>query len=160
MYIAARQASLLCPLWRISSSSWCRHRGYNWYTSFLYFCLFFSSSNLISSDFINFKTVNATLFKPTANDPEEPEIVIEASTPVVQLSTGDYFRIICYIVIPQPFPFPSSPSPSPSPSPYPSNSSSNSPSILSLEFSFTSTPIFLSFIVVRYLFCGYTRMGR
>lgn len=28
-----------------------------------------------------------------SSDTKEPEIVIEASTPVVQLSTGDYFRI-------------------------------------------------------------------
>jgi len=47
-----------------------------------------------TTDFTDIKTVNATLFKPTGSgDTEEPEIVIEASTPVVQLSTGDYFHI-------------------------------------------------------------------
>lgn len=45
-------------------------------------------------DFTSFKVINDTFLEPTGpNDQQEPEIVIEASTPVVQLSTGDYFHI-------------------------------------------------------------------
>jgi predicted GH43/DUF377 family glycosyl hydrolase len=45
-------------------------------------------------DIETFKTLNAELIKPNgAANVNAPEIVIEASTPVVQLSTGDYFHI-------------------------------------------------------------------
>jgi len=45
-------------------------------------------------DFETFQVLNDSLIKPNgANDRVAPEIVIEASTPVVQLSTGDYFHI-------------------------------------------------------------------
>jgi len=45
-------------------------------------------------DMASFKTINSTLIVPTGtNDKIQPEVVIEASTPVVQLSTGDYFHI-------------------------------------------------------------------
>jgi len=65
-----------------------------------HYCLFGESPPLpglgvaATMDMENFKVVNNTLMKPNGpNDPEAPEIVIEASTPVVQLSTGDYFHI-------------------------------------------------------------------
>jgi len=47
-----------------------------------------------TTDMINFKVLNATFLKPNGpNDKNEPEVVVEASTPVIQLSTGDYFHI-------------------------------------------------------------------
>eukprot|EP01113_Clastostelium_recurvatum_P030210 TRINITY_DN3660_c0_g1_i3.p1 TRINITY_DN3660_c0_g1~~TRINITY_DN3660_c0_g1_i3.p1 ORF type:complete len:249 (+),score=24.30 TRINITY_DN3660_c0_g1_i3:403-1149(+) len=49
-----------------------------------------------TSDFENFKILNSTLFKANGQDDKQaPEIVVEASTPLVQLSTGDYFHIYC-----------------------------------------------------------------
>jgi len=49
-----------------------------------------------TSDFETFKVVNSSLYKPNgAGNALAPEIVVEASTPVVQLSTGDYFHMYC-----------------------------------------------------------------
>jgi predicted GH43/DUF377 family glycosyl hydrolase len=45
-------------------------------------------------DFVNYTIVNATWLEPNgANNTEEPEIVLEAASNVVQLSTGDYLHI-------------------------------------------------------------------
>lgn len=47
-----------------------------------------------TTNFANYTIVNSTWLEPLgANNTEEPEIVLEAATPVVQLSTGDYFHI-------------------------------------------------------------------
>ncbi|KAL0490258.1 hypothetical protein AKO1_006603 [Acrasis kona] len=47
-------------------------------------------------DMKTFTTINDTLFKANSKDDKyAPEVVIEASTPIVQLSTGDYFHIYC-----------------------------------------------------------------
>eukprot|EP01006_Ploeotia_vitrea_P044893 TRINITY_DN66882_c4_g11_i1.p1 TRINITY_DN66882_c4_g11~~TRINITY_DN66882_c4_g11_i1.p1 ORF type:complete len:339 (+),score=17.60 TRINITY_DN66882_c4_g11_i1:25-1017(+) len=47
-----------------------------------------------TTDFQSFKTVNGSFLRPNgAKDKKEPEIVVEASTPLVKLSTGDYLHI-------------------------------------------------------------------
>ena len=65
-----------------------------------HYCIFGESPPLpglgiaATYDLETYKTLNATFVEPNgASDPEEPEIVVEASTPVVQLSTGDYLHI-------------------------------------------------------------------
>jgi hypothetical protein len=62
---------------------------------FLFIYSLISYTLICCKDFSDFKDLNTTFLEPTgSSDTEEPEIVIEASTPVVQLSTGDYFRIM------------------------------------------------------------------
>eukprot|EP00698_Gefionella_okellyi_P009615 TRINITY_DN2466_c0_g1_i2.p1 TRINITY_DN2466_c0_g1~~TRINITY_DN2466_c0_g1_i2.p1 ORF type:complete len:326 (-),score=31.93 TRINITY_DN2466_c0_g1_i2:619-1596(-) len=47
-----------------------------------------------TTDFKSFTVVNSSWLRPLgANDTLQPEIVIEASTPPVRLSTGDYFHL-------------------------------------------------------------------
>jgi len=47
-----------------------------------------------TTDFEQFKVVNPKYILPNGpNNPNEPEIVLEASTPVLELSTGDYLHI-------------------------------------------------------------------
>ena len=45
-------------------------------------------------NFVNYTVLNATWLEPNgANNTDEPEIVLEAASNVVQLSTGDYLHI-------------------------------------------------------------------
>lgn len=47
-----------------------------------------------TTDFVNYTYINTTWFEPLgANNTQEPEIVLEAATPVVQLSSGDYLHL-------------------------------------------------------------------
>lgn len=47
-----------------------------------------------TTDFVTYTTLNATWLEPNgAADPTAPEIVLEAATPPVRLSTGDYLHI-------------------------------------------------------------------
>jgi len=64
-----------------------------------HYCLFGESPPLAgvgiasTMDIETFKVMNSTFLKPNgANDAKAPEIVIEASTPLVKLSTGDYLH--------------------------------------------------------------------
>jgi hypothetical protein len=45
-----------------------------------------------TSNFINYTYINTTWMEPLFNNTEEPEVCLEASTPPVQLSTGDYLH--------------------------------------------------------------------
>lgn len=48
----------------------------------------------MTRDFVSYTTLNATWLEPLgANNTDEPEIVLEAATTPVQLSTGDYLHL-------------------------------------------------------------------
>ena len=47
-----------------------------------------------TDDFVTYTYLNKTWLEPNGpNDPAEPEIVLEAATAPVKLSTGDYLHI-------------------------------------------------------------------
>jgi hypothetical protein len=48
----------------------------------------------ITNDFVNYTILNKTWMEPLgANNSREPEIVLEAATPPVKLSSGDYLHM-------------------------------------------------------------------
>lgn len=46
-----------------------------------------------TTNFANYTVLNTTWMEPFFNNVEEPEVCLEASTPPVQLSTGDYLHM-------------------------------------------------------------------
>lgn len=46
-----------------------------------------------TTDFVNYEIINTTWMEPYGANGTASEIVLEAATPPVQLSTGDYFHI-------------------------------------------------------------------
>jgi len=65
-----------------------------------HYCIFGESPPLpalglaTTEDMISFKAINGSFIPSNGpKDEKEPEVVVEASTPVVQLSTGDYLHI-------------------------------------------------------------------